>query len=201
MARNKARIVITEDATIFFRRLWHARRVLLRVTRGAIRDGAIRDAVVRAHAITGGGDGAELAFAFAGNVARPEPLASGELRRQLGLKLRAANTCNVIYVMWPVAGARLAVSVKRNPGARTHADCGARGYTDVAAAWAKPPPPLVIGARHVLVAELIGDELTAAIDGEMVWRGALPALARDLVGPIGLRTDNVMLDAIELAAR
>ena len=70
MATNRARIVITEDATIFFRRLCHPREVLLRVTKGAIRDGAIRDAVVRAQALVDGGDGAELEFTFVGEVAR-----------------------------------------------------------------------------------------------------------------------------------
>ncbi len=175
--------------------------MLLRVTKGAIRDGAIRDAVVRAQALVAGGDAAELAFTFVGAVARPTPLASGELRHQLGLKLRAANTCNVIYVMWRVAGGQLAVSVKLNPGARTHTDCGARGYADLAPALARAVPALALGARHVLAARIEGDALVATADGDEVWRGGLPAAAAALVGPIGLRTDNVMLDAVELAAR
>ena len=99
--------------------------------------------------------------------------------------------------MWQAGGGRLAVSIKSNPGARTHADCGARGYTDLAPALARSPA-LALGVRHVLAARIEGDVLVATADGDEVWRGGLPAAAAALVGPIGLRTDNVMLDAIQL---
>src|SRR5262249_51790736 len=59
---------------------------------------------------------AEIAFVYRGPSATTSPLASGELRRQIGLKLRAADTCNVVYVMWhvdPTPG--VFVSVKHNP--------------------------------------------------------------------------------------
>ncbi|MEA2752645.1 MAG: hypothetical protein QOI41_6788, partial [Myxococcales bacterium] len=51
---------------------------------------------------------AELAFVYRGPSVSTAPLANGELRRQIGLKLRAQDTCNVVYVMW---------HVERSPGA------------------------------------------------------------------------------------
>jgi hypothetical protein len=73
-------------------------------------------------------EAAELAFVYQGPASGVKPLASGEVRRQIGLKLRAQDTCNVVYVMWRVEPAsKIAVQVKRNPGKRRHAECRAIG--------------------------------------------------------------------------
>jgi hypothetical protein len=78
------------------------------------------------------GNAAELAFTYRGPTREVAHLGSGEVRQQIGLKLRAQNTCNVVYVMWYVApGTGIHASVKANPGLRTHADCGDRGYIDL----------------------------------------------------------------------
>ena len=61
------------------------------------------------------------------------------------------------------------------------------------------PGPLAPGS-HVLRAEIVGDTLTAWIDGHVAWVGTLPDEARELAGPAGLRTDNLALDRIELQA-
>ena len=75
-------------------------------------------------------DSAEIAFVYRGPTRRDAPLASGELRRQIGLKLRAKDTCNVVYVMWHIEPSRgIEVSVKSNPGQATHEACADRGYT------------------------------------------------------------------------
>src|ERR1700738_677138 len=59
---------------------------------------------------------AEIDFRYLGPSAGAKPLASGELRRQIGLKLRAQDTCNLVYAMWHIEpDARVAVSIKRNP--------------------------------------------------------------------------------------
>ena len=34
----------------------------------------------------------------------------------------------------------------------------------------------------------------------MVWRGTLPAAARDLAGPAGLRSDNLAFDLVSFQA-
>ncbi len=167
----------------------------LHVTRGRLTDRAISEPTVRAIARGAGGDLAELAFRFRGVTQRLAPLASGEVRHQLGLKLRAQDSCNVIYVMWCLEPSTLVVSIKHNPGTHAHRDRGAAGYTDVAIAAA---PPLVADTSYRLRAEIAGDGLVAWIDGALIWRGVLPDTARELAGPAGLRTDNLALDRVEL---
>lgn len=143
---------------------------------------------------------AELRFTYLGPTREVAPLASGEKRRQLGLKLRAADGCNLIYVMWRLEPRpALVVSTKRNPGARRHSECGAGGYRNVRPVRAGPLPPLVEGASHVLRAELEGDRLLVLVDGSPAWEGRLGAEVGSLAGPVGLRTDNVRI-AFELHA-
>ena len=171
------------------------------VTRGEIAERAITEPTVRAFAPKAGGDAAQLTFTFGGDADTARALANGQARRQVGLKLRAEDGCNVIYVMWRLdPKPKLDVSVKRNPGKRTHQECGADGYTKVKPHRAGPVPALAPGDTHTLRAEIVGDELTAWIDGRAAWQGRLPDHARDLVGPAGLRTDNLRLDHVELAA-
>jgi hypothetical protein len=171
------------------------------VTRGEIAASAITQPTVRAFAPSAGGDAAELAFTFGGDADTSRALANGQARRQVGLKLRAEDGCNVIYVMWRLdPKPKLDVSVKRNPGKRTHEECGAEGYTKVKPQHASAVPALVAGASHTLRAEIVGDELSAWIDGRLSWHGRLPDEARALSGPAGLRTDNLRLDRVELSA-
>jgi len=170
------------------------------VTRGAIAGRAIDEPTTRAFAAGSHGDAAQLTFTFGGDSEHARELASGQLRRQVGLKLRAADSCNVVYVMWRLdPRPKLEISVKYNPGKRTHDECGADGYTKVRSSRAASVPELEAGATHVLRAEIRGDELFAWIDGALAWHGALPDEARALAGPAGLRTDNVRLSELELA--
>lgn len=169
------------------------------VTKGAIDRGAVTEPTMRAFARGSDGDAAQLRFTFRGDSDTGRQLASGQLRRQLGLKLRAQDGCNVVYVMWRLdPRPELEVSIKSNPGKRTHAECGAEGYTKVRPV-AKVAAPEV-GKTYTLRAEITGDELTAWIDGKVAWHGTLPDAARDLRGPAGLRSDNVRFDLDELAA-
>ena len=78
-------------------------------------------AVVRADAKYTADQVAEIHFRYLGPTQTSKPLASGELRRQIGLKLQAEDTCNLIYAMWHIEpDAMVAVSVKRNAGMHTH---------------------------------------------------------------------------------
>lgn len=171
------------------------------VTKGAIEARAITQPTVRAVA-TGGGDAAQLAFTFLGASATSRALANGSLCRQLGLKLRAQDSCNVIYVMWRLdPSPELDVSVKHNPGMRSHAECGAAGYVMVQPSHLLGVlPVLVEGASHTLRAEIVGDELFAWVDGALIWQGRLPVQAALIAGPAGLRSDNVALANLELSA-
>ncbi|MBK9037082.1 MAG: hypothetical protein IPL61_38540 [Myxococcales bacterium] len=94
-------------------------------------------------------------------------------------------------MMWRVAPtAELVVSVKRNPGQHVHRACGVRAATTRSPRV--PAPALTPGAAGVLAAAIDGDTLAVTIDGAEVWRGPLPAAARELRGPAGVRSDNVV---------
>ncbi|WP_373047758.1 hypothetical protein [Vulgatibacter sp.] len=167
----------------------------LDVTLGALREAdgrlLVEAAKFRAVALRRTAPVAELDFTYVGPTEQAAPLASGELRRQLGLKLRAADGCNLVYVMWRIdPKPALVVSIKRNPGKRTHAQCGAGGYRNVKPERAVPLPKLQPGERHVLRAALAGDRLVVQVDGRAVWEGALGEEILAFDGPVGLRTDN-----------
>src|SRR5579863_9404392 len=171
-------------------------REKLRVTNGAI--GALRDgvfeidtpssrAVVRTTLFGAGDQAAEVRFRYLGPSKADKPLASGELRRQIGLKLRAADSCNVLYIMWHIApDAGIAVSAKRNATHR-HAQCGVHGYEAIAHRQIALRP-IREGEMHTLRAELRGRALAVIADGKLVWQGIVAGQLP--VGPPGFRTDN-----------
>jgi hypothetical protein len=171
------------------------------VTKGKLDGKRVTVPTFRAVALGRMGDAATLKVLVHGSTVEQRALSSGELRRQLGLKLRAVNGCNLVYVMWRLdPRPMIEVSVKSNPGARTHADCGAGGYTKVKAAQPTPALPLLQdGNPHTLRAAIAGDSLTAWVDDQLVWQGTLPPEARTLSGPPGVRSDNLDFDIVELA--
>jgi hypothetical protein len=144
---------------------------------------------------------AEIFFVYRGPGSQTAPLASGELRRQIGLKLGARDTCNVIYAMWHIEPSRgLEVSVKSNPGQSLHSECSDHGYTFVKPAWSRADvPPVEAGTSHTLSATIAGDTLRLAADGQLAWTGALPPQAFAFDGPVGVRSDNGVFD-VELRA-
>jgi hypothetical protein len=171
------------------------------VTMGDITSGAIREPTVRAFARGAAGEAAQLMFTFNGDADRTRALANGALRRQMGLKLRAQDSCNVLYVMWRLdPRPMLEVSVKANPGKRSHQECGADGYTKLKPASHRALPSLELGSTHALRAEIVGDTLSAWADGVLVWSGTLPEQAGAISGPAGMRSDNVKLDHLTLYA-
>lgn len=166
------------------------------VTTGAAKIGAKVDrSAMRAVAKGTDGDAAQMVFTYEGEVADKKALASGEARRQIGLKLRAENGCNLIYVMWRLDPKPMIVAqTKRNPGAKDHKACGANGYKWVKASEQKPPPALAVGTKYTLRAEIVNEELAVFIDDQPYWRGKLPDTVRDLQGPAGIRSDNLAFD-------
>ena len=138
---------------------------------------------------------AEMHFTYRGPTARSTHLSSGEMRRQLGLKLRARDGCNVVYAMWRLEPElKLVVSVKRNEGASTHDECGAGGYENITPSRSAQIPTVVPGEPHVLAARIEGTRMRVTIDTREVWEGALPRDAFAFNGPGGVRTDNVDVD-------
>jgi hypothetical protein len=137
------------------------------------------------------GQTAEIRFRYLGPSESSKPLASGELRRQIGLKLRAQDTCNLLYAMWHIEpDSRIAVSVKRNPGKHTHEECGARGYVNLKPRTSIALPKVSPGESHALRAELRGTNLSLLADGRVVWEGTVGSDIDEFDGPVGFRTDN-----------
>lgn len=172
------------------------------ITHGEVAGIEINDPTVRGYARGAGGDAAELTFTYRGESFDTRKLAGGQARRQLGLKLRAKDSCNVVYVMWRLDPRPLLdVSVKANPLATTHEQCGAGGYTKVKPYRKTFVPAFTYGTTHTLRAEIVGDELFAWIDGTLLWQGRLPDAARAIAGPAGIRSDNVRFDLVALATQ
>ncbi len=172
------------------------------VTKGAIGPGGAVDVpTFRGVALGTSGEAARLDFVYQGQSRGERALASGQIRRQIGLKLRAADGCNLVYVMWRFERRPLLeVSIKINPGARTHAECGARGYTKLRPTIYGGVSDPAIGKRYAMSAQITGDDLIVWIDNTLVWRGSLPIAARSMTGPSGIRSDNASFSLVAFGA-
>ncbi len=138
---------------------------------------------------------AELTFSYRGPTSKTIHLSSGLQRRQLGLKLRAQNGCNLVYVMWRIIPEqKVTVQVKYNPGLKRYAECTNGGYRIVKPAKSWPVPMLTEGSSHRLRALLDGETIRVEVDNQPVWIGELGSDAMTFDGPIGIRTDNVAMD-------
>jgi hypothetical protein len=143
---------------------------------------------------------AEARFTYLGATPNEAPLASGEMRRQFGLKLRAQDACNLVYAMWRIEPeSKLVVSVKRNPGEHSSAQCGNRGYQNIKPRRSSPVPTLEPGATHSLRAQMNGAQMQVFADDSLVWEGSVGPDALRFDGPVGIRSDNARLQ-IELDA-
>jgi hypothetical protein len=138
---------------------------------------------------------AEIRFRYLGETRERSLLGSGAERTQIGLKLRAQDDCNVVYVMWRIKPiSKLVVSIKSNPGQHTHAECENSGYNNLKPARERPAPKLEEGSEHSLRAVLSGTSLVVYIDGGAVWEGNIADEALRFNGPVGLRSDNARFD-------
>jgi len=179
-------------------------RAKLCVTEGEVRDAGdgqmeVDSPAMRAVVAGSEPEVAELHFVYRGPTAQTSALANGEVRRQVALKLRAEDSCNVVYVVWRFEPeSKLVVQTKANPGKHSHRECGDKGYENVAPRAAKQVPPPAAGEEHSLQARLTGEDLMVYLDRDLVWEGDLGSKA-DFSGPVGIRTDNARL-AFELAA-
>lgn len=169
---------------------------------GETRDGylTIDSPAVRAVQRVAGATAGRLEFTYHGPSKEISKLASGRVVHQIGLKLRAKNTCNLLYVMWRLEEQEhVVVQVKSNPGLCTHAECGGRGYVNIKPAFQVKPdqfPSARDGKPHTLEAKMskaaaADYELVVTADGTVVWNGSIDAKLLDPIdGPAGFRTDN-----------
>jgi hypothetical protein len=180
-------------------------RNALCVTEGEIENApedrmAVRVPKMRAYVNEWTSQAIEARFTYLGPTAQVSRLGSGAARTQFGLKLEAANACNLIYAMWRIEPEnKIAVSVKRNQGQDKSSECGNRGYENIKPRHSAAVPLLREGETHTLAAELRGDGLRVSVDGKDVWEGELGADAGGLKGPVGIRSDNARL-AFDLKA-
>jgi hypothetical protein len=162
---------------------------------------AVDDPKMRAIVPASDGQSAQARFTYLGPTASTVALGSGASREQFGLKLRAADPCNLVYAMWrfaPTPG--VVVQVKSNPGEHDSSACQNGGYTTISPSRAAPVAAPAPGAAHQLAAAITGQTLTVQVDGATVWEGDLGAAALADAGPVGIRSDNARLTLALLAA-
>jgi hypothetical protein len=144
---------------------------------------------------------AEIRFTYLGGTRQQSALGSGQMRRQFGLKLHAQDACNLVYAIWRILPeSKFVVSVKRNLDAHSSSECGNRGYVTIKPRKASAVPSLQAGESHVLRAEMKNSELRIYVDDREVWQGDVGSQAAQLVGPVGIRSDNAQLE-FDLMAR
>ena len=133
----------------------------------------------------------EAHFKYLGRSTKTIPLASGQIRRQFGLKLRAQNGCNLVYAMWRIRPVQeLVVSVKSNPGMTKSAECDAHGYHNIKHTAQHPMPQIQIGKSYTLRAIMEGSKMRVYANNKLVWEGDVGPEALAFDGPVGVRTDN-----------
>jgi hypothetical protein len=138
---------------------------------------------------------AELRFLYLGETQDRSLLRSGGERTQIGLKLKAQDDCNVLYVMWRISPvSSLVVSVKSNSGQHRHAECGNSGYTNIRGTLSRPVPKITEGSEHSLRATLNGTSLSVNVDGALAWDGSVSEDVLRFDGPVGMRSDNAQFD-------
>ena len=136
----------------------------------------------------------EAKFKYLGPTQKIKQLGSGQKRLQFGLKLKAANSCNLVYAMWRIKPkAELVVSVKSNPRKSRHEECGTNGYHTIQPKSASKVPAFQTGDHHTIRATLDNLHLQVWVDQKTVWDGTLPQMALEFDGPVGIRSDNVQV--------
>lgn len=157
------------------------------------------DAGMRATAEDGGrhARSARLRFRYLGESPVTEPLGSGLIRRQVGLKVNSQDPCNLVYVMWhQFPENKIQVQIKRNPGQTTSTECGNAGYTTLADIPVAAGDSLADHGPHQLEVrsrrDALGDLIVSVLaDGVLVREVVAPSdLSSGLEGPIGVRSDN-----------
>lgn len=149
-----------------------------------------------------GSDGrlASVRFKYDGPSEETADFASGRSRAQLGLKLRAQDSCNTLYVMWRIdPDQRIMVSSKSNPGEHLNRQCGNAGYSNLRATSVTHPPLVKPGETHTLGAYLKDEVLQVFVDDKLVWKGDVGTLSYE--GSTGFRTDNGLFSDVAIFSK
>lgn len=140
---------------------------------------------------------AMLQFRYRGPTAETSMVESGGFMRQIGLKMRTKDTCNLLYVMWRIEPVEeIVVQVKSNPGLSQHSECGVNGYHRLARFPLKEiDVTATTHETHRLRASIVELEeiftCTVMVDQHTLGTVPIaPELIRPIHGPIGMRSDN-----------
>jgi hypothetical protein len=113
------------------------------------------------------------------------------MRRQIGIKLRAQDTCNIAGANWHIeTDARVAVAVKRNGGRHTNAQRSAQGYLNMKPMRDRNAPAIGQDEWHELKAVLSDSSLPFWTNGQVAWDGSVAAPLALIEGPVGPRSDH-----------
>lgn len=171
-------------------------------TVSALPDGRLAIETASSRGVVPGSDGtiAEIHFRYLGPTVAVKPLASGAVRRQIGVKLRAHDACNLLYAMWHIApDSKIEVSIKKNPTQHTSAECHAAGYSILKSSRIVAMPPIHPGEAHTMRVTLDGDNLAVIADRQEAWSGSINGGLDGIAGPAGFRTDNARFEVEFLA--
>lgn len=149
-----------------------------------------------------GSDGrlGRIKFTYDGHSEETADFASGRSRAQIGLKLRAQDSCNVLYVMWRIdPEQRIMVSSKSNPDDHLNRQCGNAGYANLRPTEVTHPPLVKPGEPHTLGAHLEDGILQVFVDEKLVWKGDVGTLGYE--GVTGLRSDNGFFSDVAIFTR
>jgi hypothetical protein len=183
--------------------LSHVTRSELEVNSGPITESApgrlsVTEAIIRATVPVAIANVASIQFRYLGQVDHPQPDQSGHVLNQIGLMLRAANPCNLIYLMWGLPPReKLLLQVKLNPGSSQSSECHGNNYYNVAECSFRG---FVVGEMHELTAEVTeADDGSANVRAWIDWQEVLqatilPKYLTGIVGVPGLRSDNGKFD-------
>jgi len=133
-----------------------------------------------------------LKFTYLGPTTVVSRFANGAVVSQFGIKLRAQDYCNTVFVAWHFAPQqRIAVSVRRNSGMTARAECMEKGnVNNIKPRVSAPPPPVQPKEPHTLTASMDGSKLTVVADGKIVWQRDLGPVVLEFSGPVGLLSNN-----------
>jgi hypothetical protein len=132
-----------------------------------------------------------LRFTYLGPTTEVARMASGAVFTQLGIKLRAQDFCNAVFVSWHFAPQqRISVSVRRNPGMAREGCVGKGNVNNITPRVFAPPPAIQPNEPHTLTASMDGSKLTVTADGKIVWQRDLGPVVLEFNGPVGLLSDN-----------
>lgn len=140
-----------------------------------------------------------LEVKYNGKTRKKKPLKSGIIERQVCLKLKSPNTCNVLYICWngvDIGEEFINIQTKRNASilkrkCRGLGKCDGEGYDQPIATIQLQNKTLLDQKFHTLSAQIVKSEkrLIVCVDNAIVYRGLFD-LPIELNGTSGIRSQN-----------